>query len=107
MVMEGDLTWGGEHTIQYTDDVLYNCTPETYIILLTNVTPINSTTTTKPSPVHFYFKSISFFSQSNPTHHVWIVAESSVSLTFPVPIHFAWIFLTVTLNAIFFCPSTG
>ena len=36
MVMEGDLTWGGEHTIQYTDDVLYNCTPETYIILLTN-----------------------------------------------------------------------
>ena len=22
MVMEGHLTWGGEHTIQYTDDVL-------------------------------------------------------------------------------------
>ena len=22
MVMEGDLIWGGEHTIQYTDDVL-------------------------------------------------------------------------------------
>ena len=42
MVMEGDLTWGGEHTIQYTCDVLYNCTPETYVILLTNVTPINS-----------------------------------------------------------------
>ena len=21
MVMEGDLTWGAEHTIQYTDDV--------------------------------------------------------------------------------------
>ena len=42
MVIEGDLTWGGEHTIQYTDDVLENCTPETYIILLTNVTPINS-----------------------------------------------------------------
>ena len=36
--MEGDLTWGGEHTIQYTDDVLWDCTPETYIILLTNVT---------------------------------------------------------------------
>ena len=34
--MEGDLTWGDEHTIQYTDDVLQNCTPET------NVTPINS-----------------------------------------------------------------
>ena len=23
MVMEGDLTWGSKHTIQYTDDVLY------------------------------------------------------------------------------------
>ena len=21
MVMEGDLTWDGEHTVQYTDDV--------------------------------------------------------------------------------------
>ena len=41
MVMERDLTWGGEHTIQYTDDVLQNCTPETYIIALTNVTPVN------------------------------------------------------------------
>ena len=39
--MEGDLTWGSKHTIHYTDDVLQNCTPETYIILLTNVTPIN------------------------------------------------------------------
>ena len=38
MVMEGDLTLDGEHIIQYTDDVLQNCTPETYIILLTNVT---------------------------------------------------------------------
>ena len=41
MVMEEDLTWGNEHTIQYTDDVLQSSTPETYIILLTNVTPIN------------------------------------------------------------------
>ena len=40
--MEKDFTWGGEPTIQYTDDVLYNCTPETYIVLLTNVTLINS-----------------------------------------------------------------
>ena len=44
MVMEGDLTWSVEHVIQYTDDVLQNCTPETYIILLTNVTTINSLT---------------------------------------------------------------
>ena len=40
MLTEGDLTSGGEHTIQYTGDVLQNCTPKTYIILLTNVTPI-------------------------------------------------------------------
>ena len=40
--MEGDLTWGGEHTIQYIDDVLQNCIPETCIILLTNITQINS-----------------------------------------------------------------
>ena len=39
--MEGDLTWAGEHTIQYTDDVLQNCTPGTCIILLANVSPIN------------------------------------------------------------------
>ena len=43
MVMNGDLTLGGKHTIQYTDDVLQNCTIEIYIILLANITPINST----------------------------------------------------------------
>ena len=32
---------GDKHTIQYTGDVLNNCTPGTYIILLSNVTPIN------------------------------------------------------------------
>ena len=42
MVKEGDLAQGGEQTVQYTDDVVQNCTSETYIILLTNVTPINS-----------------------------------------------------------------
>ena len=42
MVMEGDLTWGVEHTVQYTDDTLQNYTPETYTILLTNATPIHS-----------------------------------------------------------------
>ena len=41
MLMEGDLTLGGEHTVQYTDGVLYNCTPGIYVILLTNVNPIN------------------------------------------------------------------
>ena len=40
MVMEGDLTLGGKHTMQYTDGVQQNCTLKTYIILLPNVTPI-------------------------------------------------------------------
>ena len=39
MVLGGDLAWGGERTTQCTDDVLQNHTPETYIILSTNVTP--------------------------------------------------------------------
>ena len=30
----------GKHTMQYTDDILKNCTLEIYIILLTNVTSI-------------------------------------------------------------------
>ena len=40
---EGDLTLSDEHTIRYIDDVLQNCKLETYVILLTNVIPINST----------------------------------------------------------------
>ena len=40
--MDRDLTWGREYTVQYTDDVVQNFIPETYVILLTNVTPINS-----------------------------------------------------------------
>lgn len=40
MVMGKDLEC--EHIIQHTDEVLQNCTPETYIILLANDTPINS-----------------------------------------------------------------
>ena len=39
---EGGLTLSGEHKTQYTDDVLQNCAPETYITLITNVTTINS-----------------------------------------------------------------
>ena len=38
MVTYGDLTLGGEHTVWCTDDVLENRTPQTYIIVLTNVT---------------------------------------------------------------------
>ena len=32
MVTKGDLTLGVEHTMHRTDDVLQNCTLETYII---------------------------------------------------------------------------
>ena len=42
MVMEGDLHWGGEHTVRCTDNVLWDCAPEICIFLLTSVTPINS-----------------------------------------------------------------
>lgn len=41
MVMDGgDLTGAGEHTIQCPDDVLWNCEPETCIVL-TSVASIN------------------------------------------------------------------
>lgn len=35
------LALGDEHTVHHTDDVVQDCTPETYIILLTTVTLIN------------------------------------------------------------------
>ena len=34
------MTLDGEHAVQYTEDLLQNCTPNTYVTLLT-VTPIN------------------------------------------------------------------
>lgn len=39
--MEGYLTFGGEHTMKYIHGVLLNCILEAYIILLSNVTPID------------------------------------------------------------------
>ena len=41
IAIKGNSTLGSEHTVKYTDDVLYNCTLETYIMLLTSFTPIN------------------------------------------------------------------
>ena len=38
MVTKEDVTLGGGHAMQYTDDVSWNCMLETYINLLTNVT---------------------------------------------------------------------
>ena len=40
-VMGGHSSWSGKHTVQYAGDASQNCTRETYIILLTNVSPIN------------------------------------------------------------------
>ena len=42
MAVDKNLTWGGEHTILCTGNVLENCAPETCITLLTSVTPVNS-----------------------------------------------------------------
>ena len=39
--MEGDQTLDDKYTMQFADDVLQNFTPETFIILLTSVSPIN------------------------------------------------------------------
>ena len=41
MVTEGDSALGDQHTAQYTDNALKNHILETYIILLTNITPIH------------------------------------------------------------------
>ena len=60
MVIKEGLTWGGQHTVQYTDDVLQNCILETYIILLTNVTPGNSIKIEKNTiKIHLTFHLIS------------------------------------------------
>lgn len=40
MATEGNSTLDGEHTIQYTYGVLLNCILKTYMVLLTNDTPI-------------------------------------------------------------------
>ena len=44
---------GGEHTLQCADDVLWNCAPETCIILLTSVTSINATKSKKMQNIFY------------------------------------------------------
>ena len=53
MVVEGDLTLSGKHMVQRAGDVSWSYTFESYIILLTNVTPIKSI---KKSTFHLYVK---------------------------------------------------
>ena len=43
LLTQDDLTFGGGHTMQYTDHLSWKYTLETYIVLLNNVTPINLT----------------------------------------------------------------
>ena len=43
MMVESDLTLDCGHTMQYSDHVLQKCTPDTYIILSTNVIPTTLT----------------------------------------------------------------
>lgn len=42
MVMNGNLNWNIEHTIQCTNDEFWKCALETCIIMLTSFTPISS-----------------------------------------------------------------
>ena len=39
MGMEGDLTWGGQYTMQCADDVSLSSALDTSTVVLTNVTP--------------------------------------------------------------------
>lgn len=41
MVMKEELTLDVNTQMQYIDDILYKCTLQTYIVVLTNVFPIN------------------------------------------------------------------
>ena len=62
-MVTGDVTWSGEHTIQYTDDVLQNCVPETCIILLTSVTLVNSIKI--KNKIYAKMKTVKFFQFGN------------------------------------------
>ena len=73
MVMKGDLTLGDEHTIQYTNDVLENCTLETCISLLINVTPINSM---KIKTIHVFLQNV--ISSVYNAIHLWEECLGSV-----------------------------
>ena len=42
MSTERDFAWGGGHMMQCAGHVLLSCTLETYMLLQTNITPINS-----------------------------------------------------------------
>lgn len=53
--MEGDLTYGGGHSVQHTNDALQICTPGTYVISLPIFTPMNLTKIKKSKTVQVIF----------------------------------------------------
>ena len=76
---------GDEHTMPRTDDVSQNCTRDTYVILLTNVTPIH--VIKKETKNHCMFES------STPTalHSMfylilWVKKEGRVVYLLPVDV---------------------
>ena len=52
MGMEGNFTLGDWCTMQCADGMLLSCTLETCTVLLTNITPINSTKKKKDTETH-------------------------------------------------------
>ena len=53
--MEGDLTCGAEHTVQYASDALQICAPGTCVTLLPISTPMNLTKVKKSKTVWVIF----------------------------------------------------
>lgn len=91
LVMEGDQSLGGEHKMQYVDYVLQNYVLATYIIILTNVTPIYLIKKKKKNPVpaqlpiylFFFCKLISQFVCSHHLNFFIFCSLSNCSLAFP------------------------
>lgn len=57
--MESNFPWGGGDTMQCADDALLTCTLETYMVLQTSITPINSNRQTNKQFLPKYLESIS------------------------------------------------
>ena len=85
MVIEGDLTWGGEHTVQGTGDVLWNCAPDTCVILQSSVTPINTIKGKHASPFTSQWNHMNSLDQWNAEH----LLGHALLFQFP-PFPFLW-----------------
>ena len=81
------LIQSGEHTIQCASDVLQNCTPEIYIILSTNVTPIHSLKMKKRNEAKVSQKSLSHWRASCFHYPRFKVTESCLLCKLPRRMH--------------------